>query len=307
MATFWHDLRYGLRVLAKAPGFTVVAVLTLALGIGADTAIFTVVYGVLLRPLSFPHPERLLQLAESYKQLTDEMSLTATELRHLQQYGQLFEGITGFTEVGYNLATGNGADHLVGMPVSSEYFRVLGIQPELGRDFLDEDDQGNGQRMAIISHALWVRRFGADPAKIGQTILLNGEPFTLIGIMPRAFSPLGQGGAPDPAAPDVWTPLALVAKTAGSGWNIKIETQFHPQNSLDADNSRCSVGNTRKTDRTPLRASYSHAKANSADLLAARNAALARISHRLPAQTPAVCDWDCSRHWTHARSQYRRR
>jgi hypothetical protein len=115
MATFWQDLRYGLRVLAKAPGFTVVAVLTLALGIGADTAIFTVVYGVLLRPLSFPHPERLLQLAESYKQLTDEMSLTATELRHLQQYGQLFEGITGFTEVGYNLATGNGADYLVGL------------------------------------------------------------------------------------------------------------------------------------------------------------------------------------------------
>jgi putative ABC transport system permease protein len=163
MATFWHDLRYGLRVLAKAPGFTVVAVLTLALGIGADTAVFTVVYGVLLRPLSFPHPERLVQLAESYKQLTDEMSLTATELRHLQQYGQLFEGITGFTEVGYNLATGNGADHLVGMPVSSEYFRVLGIQPELGRDFLDEDDQGNGQRVAIISQSrlvgapLWSR------------------------------------------------------------------------------------------------------------------------------------------------------
>src|SRR5215468_3512565 len=119
METLFQDVRYAWRSLAKSPGFTFVALLTLVLGIGANTAIFTVVYGVLLRPLSFPHPERLVQLAESYKQLTDEMSLTATELRHLQQYGQLFEGIAGFTEGGYNLAAGNGADHLVGMPVSS--------------------------------------------------------------------------------------------------------------------------------------------------------------------------------------------
>ena len=222
MATFWQDIRYGLRVLAKTPGFTAVAVLTLALGIGANTAIFTVVYGVLLRPLSFPHPERLLELSERYKNLMDDMSVTATQLTHLQRYGQLFEGIAGFTKVGYNLATGTGADHLVGVPASANYFHVLGVQPAVGRDFLAEDDQGDGQRVAIISYPLWVRRFGADPAKIGQTILLNGEPFTLIGVMPRSFSPVDIPGAVNPGSPDIWTPLALVAKTVGGGENIDV-------------------------------------------------------------------------------------
>ena len=228
MGTFWQDLRYGLRVLIKSSGFTIVAVLTLALGIGANTAIFTVVYGVLLRPLPFPHPERLLELAESYKDLRDDLSLDARELKDLQRYNKLFEGIAGFTRMGYNLATGTSARHLVGMPVSSSYFRVLGVQPELGRDFLDEDDQGEGQRVAIISYGLWVSRFAADPSKIGQTMLLNGEPFTLIGVMPREFNPIGDQGPINPGAPEVWTPLALVAKTAGSGWNIDVLARLKP-------------------------------------------------------------------------------
>lgn len=222
LETLFQDLRYGLRVLAKARGFTAVAVLTLALGIGANTAIFSVVYGVLLRPLSFPDADRIVQLAESYKEQMDDMSLSARELQHLKQYGQFFENIAGYTAVGYNMATGTGADHLRGMPVSSNYFRVLGIRPALGRDFFEEEDHGDGQRVAIITHALWTRRFGADPRQIGQTVLLNGEPFTIIGVMPHEFGPLGLGGAPDPGAPDVWTPLALVAKTAGSGENIDV-------------------------------------------------------------------------------------
>jgi putative ABC transport system permease protein len=228
VATFWQDLRHGLRVLAKAPAFTAVAVLTLALGIGANTAIFTVVYGVLLRPLSFPHPERLMQLTESYKDLMDDMSLTATGLAHLQRYDQLFAGIAGYTEVGYNLAAGNSADHLRGMPVSASYFRVLGIEPTLGRDFLPEDDQGDGQRVAIISHSLWTRRFGQDPRLIGENVLLNGEPFTVIGVMPRGFNSLGLGDLPDSGTPEIWSPLALVAKTAGSGQNIDVIARVKP-------------------------------------------------------------------------------
>ena len=228
MATFLQDLRYGLRVLAKAPGFTAVAVLTLALGIGANTAIFTVVYGVLLRPLNFPHPERLMQLSESYKNLTGDMSVTATQLAHLQRYDQLFDGVAGYTEVGYNLAAGNSADHLRGMPVSANYFRVFGIQPVLGRDFLADDDHGDGQRVAILAHSLWTRRFAQDPRLIGQNVLLNGEPFTVIGVMPRGFNSLGLGDLPDSGAPEVWTPLALVAKTAGSGENIDVIARVKP-------------------------------------------------------------------------------
>jgi putative ABC transport system permease protein len=229
MTTLWQDLRYGLRVLAKSPAFALVSILTLALGIGANTAIFTVVYGVLLRPLPFPEPDRIVQLAESYKQQTDEMDVTAPQLKRLQEYGERFEHIAGYTSVGYNLAAGTGAEHLRGLPVSASYFSVLGIQPALGRDFTPDDDHGDGQRVAIISYSLWARRFGADPSQIGQKILLNGEPFTLIGVMPRGFSPIAAAtDLPNSGAADVWTPLALVAKTAGSGENIGVLARLKP-------------------------------------------------------------------------------
>ena len=222
MISLWQDIRYGLRVLRKSSGFTAVAVLTMALGIGANTAIFTVVYGVLLRPLPFPEPDRIVMLAESYKQLMGEKSVTATELNRLSRYGEPFEYMAGYTQVGYNLAIGNAAEHLRGMPVNAQYFRVLGIRPMLGRDFLDEEDRGDGQRVAIVSYAVWMRRLGGDPGRIGHTVLLNGEPFTVIGVMPQDFNPIGSAGATDPGAADVWTPLALVAKTAGSGENIDV-------------------------------------------------------------------------------------
>src|SRR6267378_2396577 len=139
MGTLWQDMRYAFRMLAKNPGFTAVAVLTLALGIGANTAIFTVVYGVLLRPLPFPEPDRIVQLAETYQAQSDEMDVTATELNRLSRYGEPFEYMAGYTQVGYNLAIGNAAEHLRGMPVNAQYFRVLGIRPMLGRDFLDQE------------------------------------------------------------------------------------------------------------------------------------------------------------------------
>jgi putative ABC transport system permease protein len=220
MQNLWQDLRYAIRVLIKSPSFTSIAILTLALGIGANTAIFTIVYGVLLRPLPFPHPERLVQLAESYKQLSDDMSVDTRELRQLQRYNKLFDHICGFSLIGYNLATGNAAEHLPGMPVDADYFRLLGVPPGLGRDFVDDDNKAKGQRVAIISHALWTRRFASDVQQIGSTILLNGEPFTLIGVMPREFASI-------PPA-DVWTPLALVADTVGSGGNIDVLARLKP-------------------------------------------------------------------------------
>ncbi|MGC0772264.1 MAG: ABC transporter permease [Candidatus Acidiferrum sp.] len=229
MTTLWQDIRFGLRVLAKSPAFTLVAILTLALGIGANTAIFTIVYGVLLRPLPFPHPERIVELAESYKEQSDEMDLDSRELKQLQTYKEPFENIAGYTSVGYNLAVGNAAEHLRGMPVDSSYFSVLGIHPALGRDFTPEDNAGDGQHVAIISHNLWARRFGSDPAMIGRNILLNGEPFTLIGVMARDFAAIAVAtDLPNSGSADVWTPLALVAKTAGSGENIGVLARLKP-------------------------------------------------------------------------------
>src|SRR5437870_7585357 len=137
-------------MLGKYPCFTAVAVLTLALGIGANPAIFTVVYGVLLRPLPFPEPDRIVQLAEAYQGQSDEMDLTSNQLDHLCEYGQPFEHIAGYTDVGFNLATANEAEHIRGMPVSAEYFQVLGVRPALGRGFLREEDHGDGEHVAVL-------------------------------------------------------------------------------------------------------------------------------------------------------------
>ncbi len=221
MRTLWQDLRFGARLLAKAPGFTAIAVLTLALGIGATTAVFSVVYGVLLRALPFPEPDRLVQLAESYKTETGEMSLDMRGWEHLQQYTQVVERYGAYTMAGFNLATGTEAEHIRGMPVSSGYFQTLGVHPALGRDFLPEEDRGEGQRVAILGHNLWVRRFGGNPGEIGEKILLNGEAYTVIGIMPPGFDTYASSFDAG-AAPELWVPLALVAKTAGSGANIDV-------------------------------------------------------------------------------------
>jgi len=228
MKTLWQDVRYGLRVLLKAPGFTSVAVLTLALGIGANTTIFTVVYGVLLRPLPFPEPDRIVQLAETYQSQSDEMSLTWKQLQHLREYSQPFEHLAGYTEAGFNLSTGNEAEHVRGVPASAGYFQVLGVHPAVGRDFLPEEDRGDGQHVAILSHALWTRRLGGDPAVIGQKVLLNGDAYTVIGVMPAGFDPRANSDLNPGVQADVWVPLALVAKTAGSGENISVIARPRP-------------------------------------------------------------------------------
>lgn len=217
----WQDARFAVRTLRKSPGFTLVAVLTVALAIGANTAIFTVVYGVLFRPLGFPEPDRILQLAEETRGNVEEMSVTSAQLRRLREFGQPFEGIAGWTEVGYNLATDDAAEHLRGMPVSKEFLEVMGVSPQIGRAFTAEEDAGDGQKVAIISNGLWKRRFGGDPGAVGRAIHLNGEAFTLVGVMPAGFDIEAFGFNPGPSF-EVWTPLALVEKTVGSGENIGV-------------------------------------------------------------------------------------
>jgi putative ABC transport system permease protein len=228
MTNLLQDLRFGLRVLLKSPSFTLIAVLTLALGIGANTAVFTVVYGVLLRPLPFPNPERIVSLAESYKQETDELRLDNQQFKRLQQYQDAFAHMAGFASVGYNLAVGNTAEHIHGAPVSADYFRVLGVQPFLGRDFTADDNAGSGEHVAIVSYSLWSRRFASDAEQIGKKILLNGEPYTLIGVMPRGFSPFA-GDFDSGSVPDVWTPLALVVNAVGGGSNIRALARLKPE------------------------------------------------------------------------------
>ena len=224
--TIWQDLRYGLRTLRKSPGFTAVAVLTLALGIGTNTAVFSIVYGVVFRPLPYPQPQRIVELTELSPRGSDEKDVTYQELQFLEEHSSPFQFLTGCTVQGYNLGLGNETERVKGQPVSADYFHVLGIRPLLGRDFLANDDLGSGARVAILSYEVWQKQMGGDRGTIGRTITLDGEPFTVIGVMPP-----GLEASVDPVLPgetDVWTPLALVSQTAGSGQNIEVLGRLVP-------------------------------------------------------------------------------
>ena len=224
------DLKYGLRVLRKSPGFTAVAVITLALGIGANTAVFSIVYGVVFRPLPYPQPQRIVELTESSPSGTDEKDVTYQELQFLQEHSSPFQFLTGYTVQGHNLGLGSETEHVKGQPVSTDYFHVLGIKPLLGRDFLADENIGSGAHVAVLSYQIWQRRMGGDGAIIGRTVTLDGEPFTVIGVMPPGLEP-----SVDPVLPgdtDVWTPLALVRQTSGSGQNIEVLGRLGPGLSL---------------------------------------------------------------------------
>jgi putative ABC transport system permease protein len=223
-----QDARFALRMLRKNPGFTCVAVLTLALGIGANTAIFSVVYGTLMRALPFPEPGRVVQLAEAYKGQTGQMSVTARQLDRLHDFARPFEAIAGYTDVDFNVTAGNGAaEHVRAMPVSADFLRVLGERPEEGRNFSDGEDSGAGVPVVLVSHALSVRRFGSAAGALGKTILLSGTPYMVIGVMPAHFS-VDLGTLDGGPAWNVWIPLARVAKTAGSGENISVLARLKP-------------------------------------------------------------------------------
>jgi len=220
MSDFFFDLRYALRALRKSPAFTAIAVATLALGIGANTAMFSVMYGVLLRPLPYPEPDRLVQFAQRYQGDLGSLGVTFSQYRFLdEQYAGSLD-VAASTRVGFNLFADDLADRVDGLRVSDDYFRVLGVAPEHGRAFLPEEDAPGGAAVAVISHGLWARRFGADPAAVGRTIQLDGQPYTIVGIMPAGFQSM-------PAA-DVWSTLAQVARTVGSGQNLEVIGRLTP-------------------------------------------------------------------------------
>ncbi|HEV2416698.1 MAG TPA: ABC transporter permease [Terriglobia bacterium] len=214
MNTILDDLRFGLRMLGKNPGFTCVAIITLALGIGANTAIFSVVYGALLRPLPYPHPDRIVMLSRTYRGQVDYPAFDSREFAFWQEHRKPFAYLSASTDVGFNLAGGSHAERVEGLRVSSEYFHVLGVEPALGRDFRPEEDRIGGASVAILSNGLWRTQFGADPRVIGKAILLDGSPYTVVGVMPAGFASL-------PAA-EVWTTIGQVANTIGSGSNYEV-------------------------------------------------------------------------------------
>jgi hypothetical protein len=188
MTSFIHDLRFGFRILFRKFGFTLIAVLTLALGIGAKTAIFTVVNAVLLRPLPYPDAEQLVFVGQQYR----GGSAAAGEPKYLfwREHSQSFEELACYSSVGArggNLTGGNEAAFVNILRVSENFFRVLGIQPAMGRAFDKAEDTPGSARVAILSDNLWRNRFGADASLVGKTVTLNDEPITIIGVMPPQF------------------------------------------------------------------------------------------------------------------------
>ena len=214
MGTLWQDLRYSVRVLTKSPRFSVIAVLTLALGIGANTAIFSVVYGVLLRPLPYPEPDRITQISISYKGRLDFSNFTAREFDFWKQHREPFAFLAAWTGQGFNLTGGRESIHVRALHVSSGYFNVLGVQPALGRSFSPDEDSASGPNVAILSNGLWKSQFGGNPQLVGKTVSLNGAPYTVVGIMPSGFESI-------PAA-DLWTTIAQLDRTTGSGLNYTL-------------------------------------------------------------------------------------
>ncbi|MBZ5553304.1 MAG: ABC transporter permease [Acidobacteriia bacterium] len=186
METLLQDLRYGLRLLANNPGFTLVALLALALGIGANCAIFSVVNAVLLRPLPYPESNRLIFLAEREPQL-DGMSVAYPNFSDWREQNTVFEKIAVFRRQSYNLTGTGEPERLIGGQVSADLFPILRAAPELGRTFSADEDKPGGNQVVILSHGLWQRRYGSDPYLLGKTLILSGRAYTVIGIMPAEY------------------------------------------------------------------------------------------------------------------------
>jgi len=204
MRTFWKDLRYGARMLLKNPGFTSIAVITLALGIGANASIFSVVNTVLLRPLPFKEPERLIMIRETKIPQFPEFSVSPGNFLDWKRRNTVFERLVAINTPSFNLIGTGDPEQISGMRVTEGFFAMLGAKPELGRDFLTEEDQPGRNNVVILSHGLWQRRFGGDPKIIDQTITLSGRIYTVIGVMPATFRFGGSETA-------LWTPMGFTS------------------------------------------------------------------------------------------------
>ena len=188
METIWRDLRYAARILLGKPGFTLVAVLTLALGVGATTAIFSVVNAVLLRPLPYPEANRLVYVGQQYR---GELNGSGEpKFLFWREQSRSFEALACYSQyggAGSNLAGGSEAEHVRGVRVSEDFFRVLGVYPALGRAFTHEEDTPGGAGVVILSDGLWQRSFGGDKGILGKTVTLDDKPVTVVGVMPPQF------------------------------------------------------------------------------------------------------------------------
>ncbi len=208
----WQDVKFGARMLRRRPGFALVAVLTLALGVGANTAVFSVVNSVLLRPLPYPESDRLVQCYWQWAR-GETQNVSALMSEYWSEHSDCLESSAalGYGGAGFNLEGGAEPQRVSGIRVSEGFFRVLGVAPRLGRAFTPEEDRRGGASVAVITDGLWRRYFGGDPAVVGRAVRVNGVDCEIVGVMPPGFEFDEQA--------DVFLPLRLVANPKDSGTN----------------------------------------------------------------------------------------
>lgn len=225
MQTLFQDLRYAGRMLVKTPGFTAIAILTLALGIGANSAIFSVVNAVLLRPLMYRDSEKLIRLYEGLPQ-GGTGSVSVPNLKDWREQNTVFSEITAYQFGNFNLSIQDQPERIVGANVSSEFFDVLGTRAQLGRTFQKGEDQPGSNRVVVLSDALWRRNFGADANLVGKDISIGGENFSVIGIMPPQFKFF---------ASQMWVPLVFTEKQLASRGShaFNVLGRLKPERTLD--------------------------------------------------------------------------
>jgi putative ABC transport system permease protein len=203
MENLIKDIRYGFRALIRRPVLTLVAVITLALAIGANTAVFSVVYGVLLRPLDYPESEQLIALRESNPFKQPDAQVAPANFLEWQRQNTVFAELAAYRTVSYNLTGDGEPERLLAGRVSADLFKMLGAQLVAGRAFLREDDRAGSAGVVVISEGLWRRRFGSQANIIGKTLRLSGEDFTVVGVVQTDFR------LPDQRERELWTPIAF--------------------------------------------------------------------------------------------------
>jgi putative ABC transport system permease protein len=229
-----QDVRYGTRQLVKAPGFTAAAVITLALGIGANTAMFSLVDAVILRPPPYPEPDRLVSIWEVHQATGDRSVVAPANFVDYAARTRAFAALAAIYSEGRNF-TGEGApERLVAEEVSASYFATLGVMPAIGRPFRAEENVEGGNRVAILTHALWQRRFGGDPAALDRPITLDGQPHRIVGVMPPGFRAPSDAKPQDPVS--VLVPVAFPADVLSNRQDHEVDVvgRIKPGVSIDA-------------------------------------------------------------------------
>ena len=244
METFRQDLRHAFRSLLQAPGFTLVAALTLAIGIGANTAVFSIIHAILLRPLQFRSPEQLVRLYET-ESAPGKYPFAGPDFVDWKTQNSTFQDMTLFGWGNdFNLSAKGSPDHIIGVPTEANFFSLLGVQPLLGRTWTAGEDQPGKNQVAVLGYALWRSRFAGDPHAVGETVELNSKKYTIVGVMPAGFR--------FPSQAQLWIPQDMEQQGPREPWQPLGQCDRKVEARCRAQGRAGRLDHHRRTPRTAL-------------------------------------------------------